>query len=94
MTFGVGNERRNEFGLLYYPIIRDIDGGKLVGTAYDRETANLFAAAPELLAFCEKLLAAMHQREAAGYCSADVWLSCKAFTALRDAVGKAKGGRT
>lgn len=46
MTLHIGLERHDEFDNAYYPIVDEND--EIVGTAYDKKTAALFAAAGEM----------------------------------------------
>lgn len=57
--------------------------GKLVAIVYRVEDANLFVAAPDLLAVCEDALLALD--------AFDVGTSCTSGT-LRAAIAKARGG--
>lgn len=95
MTYRVGGERRNEFAQLYFPIVRDGALGESVGTAYDRETAALFAAAPELLALVEDFFhlipPGLRQRLKRG--GERQKTANELPRRLRAAVSKAKGGK-
>lgn len=82
MTLRVGNERRNEFRNAYFPIERD--DGTAVGTAYDRETAALFAAAPELLHELERVYRVLFTKAEDSIISGEILA----------AIQKAKGGKS
>lgn len=94
MTLRVGNERHDEHGNGYFPIVRDGAIEESVGTAYTRETAALFAAAPELLTFCERLSEYIETRGKLFYPGVDVCLLPDAVKFLKSAIQKAKGGRS
>lgn len=91
MTLRVGNPCHDEFNLSYIPILRE--SGESVGTAYDHETAALFAAAPDLLAACEDVFTLITPRHTA---TPEAWKERQEIAdrlpgRLRAAIQKAKG---